>query len=467
MALILTRSPYHISRGSLDANAGLIVEISTNVDGVSTIINSYTLNFRNKKYIDISSIIGSELSSSNEVLHVRTTVSGEISGVSQTDQISDYVATNGYLYSTDSYNEDFSSSLRSNGYYTGSSDTIYKLSNSSLNIPLLNSSLTEVSSNVTVNGDFATDSDWVKETADWTISNGASFLNSTDLAIDRLYQNASGLNGNEVRIRFEITNYSGTGTASMRYPFSVAITGNGVYEAKATGELDRIQFQAEADDLATPLSFSLDNVFVSVVNSNSYEEVTVQAKYNSSVVGTKTVVFNSDTDSAYSNVTFNIDDIDEVLITTDYGTKTIEVKPTVECKYSPYILTFKNRYGVDEDLWFFKKSKRKLTVEGEDFRFNQIDTRIAGGLTRSIQEYNKNGKESITLNSGFVVEALNESFKQLLLSEEVKLYDFDNNLTQAVKLSLSSLDYKTVTNDKLINYTIEVEFSNNIIDDIV
>ena len=98
---------------------------------------------------------------------------------------------------------------------------------------------------------------------------------------------------------------------------------------------------------------------------------------------------------------------------------------------------------------------------------SQIDTRIAGGLTRSIQEYNKNGKESITLNSGFVVEALNESFKQLLLSEEVKLYDFDNSSTQAVKLSLSSLDYKTITNDKLINYTIEVEFSNNIIDDIV
>jgi hypothetical protein len=49
----------------------------------------------------------------------------------------------------------------------------------------------------------------------------------------------------------------------------------------------------------------------------------------------------------------------------------------------------------------------------------------------------------------------------------VKLYDFNNSSTQAVKLSLSSLDFKTVTNDKLINYTIEVEFSNNIIDDIV
>ena len=62
MALILTRSPYHISRGTLDANAGLVVEISTNVDGVATIVNSYNLNFRNKTHIDVSSIVSSELS---------------------------------------------------------------------------------------------------------------------------------------------------------------------------------------------------------------------------------------------------------------------------------------------------------------------------------------------------------------------------------------------------------------------
>ena len=51
------------------------------------------------------------------------------------------------------------------------------------------------------------------------------------------------------------------------------------------------------------------------------------------------------------------------------------------------------------------------------------------GLIRSNQEYNKNGTTSITLNSGFVDEALNESFKQLMLSEEVELYDFNNDDT--------------------------------------
>ena len=98
---------------------------------------------------------------------------------------------------------------------------------------------------------------------------------------------------------------------------------------------------------------------------------------------------------------------------------------------------------------------------------NQFEQRSAGLLTRSNQEYNKNGKESIELNSGFVPEAFNESFKQLLLSEEVKLYDYDNSEEYAVKITDNSLTYKTSVNDKLINYTIGVEFSNNVIDNIV
>ena len=466
MALILTRSPYHISRGSLDANAGLIVEISTNVDGVSTIINSYTLNFRNKKYIDISSIIGSEFNSTDKILYVKITVSGAINGVSQSDSVSNYYASNGYLYSSDDYNEDFSSTLRANGYYTGSSDVVYKLSNSSLSIPLLNTSLTTLMDNKVGNPAFDSSTDWQIQSGD-VIEDGVLKCGGTFGG--RNYLGFNPTTGLDYKVSFEISNYTSgdiaffTGSGGTR--ITDYLSANGSYEFNYTQDATTLNMFS----LYSPSGFvgHIDNVFLGERTSTNYEEVTIDAKYNGSIVGTRNLEFDSDTNTASQEVQFNIDDIDEVVITTDHTTKTVKVNPITECKYSPYILTFKNRYGVDEDLWFFKKSKRKLTVEGEDFRFNQLETRIAGGLTRSIQEYNKNGKESITLNSGFVVEALNESFKQLLLSEEVKLYDFDNSSTQAVKLSLSSLDYKTVTNDKLINYTIEVEFSNNIIDDIV
>jgi hypothetical protein len=71
------------------------------------------------------------------------------------------------------------------------------------------------------------------------------------------------------------------------------------------------------------------------------------------------------------------------------------------------------------------------------------------------------------LNSGFVVEELNESFKQLMLSEEVSLYDFNNNTFSAINITDSEIEFKTVTNDKLINYTINVEFANDVINNIV
>ena len=82
--------------------------------------------------------------------------------------------------------------------------------------------------------------------------------------------------------------------------------------------------------------------------------------------------------------------------------KTIKVNTTTECKFSPYILTFKNRLVVNEDLWFFKKSTREMKVNSTDFKSNQLSNRIAGNLTRQIQEYNKNGVDSLSLNSGFV-----------------------------------------------------------------
>ena len=195
--------------------------------------------------------------------------------------------------------------------------------------------------------------------------------------------------------------------------------------------------------------------------------MTVDAKFNGSTVGTQTIEFDSSTDNAYQEVSFNIDDIDEVLITTDYGTKSINVETISECKYSPFRLTFLNKYGVEEDLWFFKRSSKTIEVTSEDFRANQFKERSAGLTTRSMREYNKNATEKMVLNSGFVKEELNESFKQLMLSEEVTMFDFDNSTEFAIKITSSSLEFKTVVNDKLINYTINVEFSNNTIDNIV
>ena len=183
MALILTRSPFHISRGALDASAGLSVEISRYVNGAFNVSNTYNISFRNKTFIDISNLINSEFidsftynpstssyeGSRSEVLLVRTTLSGTIDDVAQSDVITNYYATDGYLYSSDSMNEDLSSTLRSNGYYAGSTDIMYKLDSSSLNVPILNTSQTSLMANKTTNPNFDTDTDWALD-RDWETS---------------------------------------------------------------------------------------------------------------------------------------------------------------------------------------------------------------------------------------------------------------------------------------------------------
>ena len=90
----------------------------------------------------------------------------------------------------------------------------------------------------------------------------------------------------------------------------------------------------------------------------------------------------------------------------------------------------------------------------------------SGDGIKTMNDFNVNGKEKITLNSGFVDEEMNEAFRQLLLSEEVTLYYYKENKTYNVNLGTSELQYKQHVNEKLINYTIEFEFAHEVINNV-
>ena len=76
----------------------------------------------------------------------------------------------------------------------------------------------------------------------------------------------------------------------------------------------------------------------------------------------------------------------------------------------------------------------------------------------------KNANESLTLNSGFYPENNNDVFKELLLSENVWIYYGGNEIP--CNISSSSISYKTSRNDKLINYTLDIEFANDVVQNI-
>ena len=81
-----------------------------------------------------------------------------------------------------------------------------------------------------------------------------------------------------------------------------------------------------------------------------------------------------------------------------------------------------------------------------------------GSLTKHRNAaYGVNGTETLTLNSGYVAEALNDDFRELLLSE--KVWITKDNQILPVNVESSSMTYKTHLNDKLINQQIDFKYS--------
>ena len=142
------------------------------------------------------------------------------------------------------------------------------------------------------------------------------------------------------------------------------------------------------------------------------------------------------------------------------GTLTLRLIKVCEPKYTPMKVIFYNKYGAMQDLWFFKKSQTTLNVTSDTFKRNTIDfsgTPTYNTAYHQIKSFNVNGKESITLNTGFLPESFNGLIKQIMLSEEVWIDNGTNVLP--VRPTTNSLNIKKTVNDKLISYTMNFEYA--------
>ena len=135
-------------------------------------------------------------------------------------------------------------------------------------------------------------------------------------------------------------------------------------------------------------------------------------------------------------------------------------------------ITFVNKFGALQDLWFFLKSVNTTTKKQEQFQ--RVVTNTAGVYSPYVhtkQDYNTVANTSITLSSGYYPEWANQWFEQLLLSEQVWLTRLDPinpNSTQYVPVNVkkNSMVQKTSLNDKLIDYTFDFDMSFDYINNI-
>ena len=122
-----------------------------------------------------------------------------------------------------------------------------------------------------------------------------------------------------------------------------------------------------------------------------------------------------------------------------------------------------NKYGVQQDLWFFLKETKNLVRTNEGYKSNTI-TYPSGGATYNVKNapnkvFNTQAKQTHKLSSGYYPEFANQQFEELLLSEYVWLRTFrkGSGVIIPVKVKTSSVAFKTSVNDRLIEYTIEFE----------
>jgi hypothetical protein len=131
-------------------------------------------------------------------------------------------------------------------------------------------------------------------------------------------------------------------------------------------------------------------------------------------------------------------------------------------KYEPVEVVFINKFGVPQDIYFFAKRVDSLNTSGENYQSGAINANGSYSTnSHQIVDFDRNGKKSYNLSTGYVSEAFNSYMQELLLSEQVWL-KIDSSVIP-VQVKSPSVTYKTSLNDKLVAYTVDFEEANDLI----
>jgi hypothetical protein len=134
-----------------------------------------------------------------------------------------------------------------------------------------------------------------------------------------------------------------------------------------------------------------------------------------------------------------------------------------ECtKHTPVKCVFVNKFGVPQELYFFGKTTESSTSTRESYKANIT----AANGTVDVNSHQKrsfdvNGTTRYTLNTGLVDESYTEYVRELMLSENVWLVI--DSIVRPVTPTSSDVTFRTSLNDKMIQYTVEFEQSNDLI----
>ena len=159
---------------------------------------------------------------------------------------------------------------------------------------------------------------------------------------------------------------------------------------------------------------------------------------------------------------FNVDQA--IIVVGASKTETKSITSFEKCKFIPYKLIFINKYGAYQEIWMFGNSRLSMNTTEEKYKSNILTNGTYNTYDPQIKLLTKNANQSLTLNSDYYPESYNEIFRQLFLSE--KVWILYNSQTLGVNIQSKQLTYKTSLTDSLINYTVDVNFAFDTINNI-
>ena len=301
--------------------------------------------------------------------------------------------------------------------------------------------------------------------------------------------------GQGVWVRFELNGYDSSDVSIINYAYTIdSFDGYEYFEEVFTASplmiTNRKLFVLEDNTFRVPIytnssptvTFLKDNEVVGTTSFTQSDESSEQIKYVS-IYGDDTnwdsfkerVLENGGTDyesnkclEAYFN-DYSIGAVDKIIVSDSGGIKTINVSILEECKYEPKKVTFVNKYGALQDMYFFKKSVESMNIKKESYKSNILGYDGTYSTSNHVnRDFNVVGKESVTLSSGFLDEEYNKVFKEMMLSEKVWITNITESGEQVLPINVKTGDitYKTSLNDKLVQYTIEFDKSFDTINNI-
>lgn len=223
----------------------------------------------------------------------------------------------------------------------------------------------------------------------------------------------------------------------------------------------------------------LSNIVLGAASDYTVAQLTSLNPANDVVTIDKTasVAAASDDSSSVSEIPIGTD---KITYTDSNGeSKSIEIQCIDECRNTPYKVSFINKFGVMQDIWFFARRRDGISSQREQYKRTTLKNGdVAAGYNVSDHQrvYLENqGRERMTMNTGFIHESYNEVMKQLLVSEYVYIHDISRpsptsngayDLAVPINVVTNSLDIKTRRDDKLINYELQFEMDSEFIQSI-